>query len=89
MPQNFGPFYTTFTQSTDFLFGSNLVPPPKTLNNKFQIFFIQSLLSRTHIKSFELKLYTVIQTDVHTQITTFTYLPPNPKYLLILKTGQL
>ena len=63
------PFYTTYAQHTDFIFGPNLVPFPKSLHNKFQIF--HSLFTPQELKIRFLSSSS-IQTDVQTQMTIFT-----------------
>ena len=47
------PFYTTYTQHTDFIFGPNLVSP-KSPHNKFQIFSFTLYLPGAQNKVFEL-----------------------------------
>ena len=65
------PFSTTYTQYTDFIFGSNLVPS-KVSGQELSEFSIHSLPPGAPNKVFKLLLYTDIKTDVQTQTITFT-----------------
>ena len=83
------PFSTIYTQHTDFIFGPNLVPLPKSLNTKLEIFHSIFSSQKLQISFFELLLYTDIQTNVQMQIITFTGLSPNPEYLPIPKNSTI
>ena len=74
------PFSTTYTPHTDFNFGPNLVPPPKSLNTKDEKFSFTPSSSGAPNKVFELLLNTHRLTDVQMQTTTFSCPPSNPEH---------
>ena len=70
-PEILVPFSTTYTQYTDFIFCSNLVSTPKSLDTKNQNFLYISSPSGVLYKVFEFLLNTHIQTDVQMQTNAF------------------
>ena len=82
------PFSTTYTQHTDFIFGPNLVPPPKSLNTKVENFSFTPSPSGAPNKVFELLLNTHRPTDVQMQMTTFSHPPSDPEHPPTPKTVQ-
>ena len=71
-PQTFGPLLYYFHTTYRLPFWPTFSPPPKSLNNKFQIFPFNLYPLGAQNKVFELQLYTDIQTDVQMQTTAFT-----------------
>ena len=65
------PFSTTYTPHTDFIFGPNLVPPPKSLNTKDENFSFTPSPSGAPNKVFELLLNTHRLTDIQMQMNAF------------------
>ena len=82
------PFSTTYTPHTDFNFGPNLVPPPKSLNTKDEKFSFTTSSSGAPNKVFELLLNTHRPTDVQMQATAFSHPPSDPEHPPTPKTVQ-
>ena len=72
-PEILVPFSTTSTQCTDFIFCSNLVPTPKSLNTKIENFLFTPSPSGVPYKVFQLLFNTHIPTDVQMQTNAFSH----------------
>ena len=84
-PELLAPFSTTYTQHTDFIFCTNLVSSPKSLNTKIENFPYTSSSSEVPYKVFEPLLNTHILPDVQMQMNAFSCLSSDPKYSLSQK----
>ena len=88
-PELLAQFSTTYTQYTDFIFYSNLVPIPKSLNTKIENFPFMPSPSGVPNKVFELLLNTHILIDIQMQMNAFSCLPSNPEYLPTPKNSAM
>ena len=87
-PELSAPFFTTYTQHTDFIFCTNLAPSSKSLNTKNENFSYIPSSSEVPSKVFELLLNTHIQTDVQTQTNAFSAPPSDFRHPPTPKTVQ-